>query len=240
VRSRRFRAADLKVFLHSRVRCCARRYHRNAARCSLGLVPLLRFRRLLRSALRRGPISSHPSRKRAAPGGSRADRTREGGCCDWPEPAVHPAFRRHLSPRGQGGRASQVLRARRVGGPLPPRVPEGSTEVAPSGTFRWMSGRASRPVHRGGFVVARLSRSSLPCGRPRGGGPRAVRIRTCRNGFSSVVATTGAFRDPLPGHCVDGRSPGAVRTGSVGPTSSSPELGVGLQGRWSRTIGRNA
>jgi hypothetical protein len=50
----------------------------------------------------------------------------------------------------------------------------------------------------------------------------------------------GAVWDPLPGHNVDGRSPSAFRTGSSGPTSSSPELGGGLQGRRSRTFGRNA
>jgi hypothetical protein len=188
VRSRRFRVADLKVLLHSRVRCCVRCCHRNAARCSLGLVPLFRSQRLLCMGLRRVPDSSHPSRKRATPGRIRAEWTREGGICDWRPPAVHPAFRRHLTPGGQGGRISQVQRVRRVGGPLPPRVPWSPAEAVPSGAFRWMAGRASRPGHRGGVVVARPNRSSVPCGRPRGGGPPAGRDRSCRNNSSSEVA----------------------------------------------------
>jgi hypothetical protein len=210
-RSRHLRVADLKVLLHSRVRCCARCCHLDAARCSLGLVPLLRFRRLLRSALRRGSISSLPSRKRDAPGGSRADWTREGGFCDWPEPAVHPAFRRHLSPGGQGGRSSQVLRARRVGGPLPPPVPEGSAEVAPSGYLsldvrsgepsgasRWVHGRSAepklgtvRPPAR--WRPARCSNSNLP---------RRVLLRSsdggCRLGSATRSQRGWSLSERLP------------------------------------------
>jgi hypothetical protein len=159
--SRHFRAADLKVLLHSRVRCCARCCHQSAARCSLGLVPLHRFRRLLRSALRRGPSRAIPlERGPLQVGAVRIGHTRAVLAADLSQPP-HPAVRRHLSPGGQGGRSSQVLRARRVGDPLSSRVPSGSTEVVPGGSLSLDDRPASRPVHRDGFVVARLpSRSS--------------------------------------------------------------------------------
>lgn len=141
-----------------------------------------------------------------------------------------PQGARVADPRRSCEHVELVVRCR-------PRFPRVRPKSYFLGTTRWMTGRACRPVHRSGSLVARLSRSSLPCDLQRSGGPRAARIRTRRNGFSSVVAPTGAFRDPLPGHRVDGHSPGAFWTGSSGPTSSSPELGDGLQGRRSQTVG---
>jgi hypothetical protein len=164
--------------------------------------------------------------------------------------------------RGRYLRLAGASRAPRV--PASP-VPEGSgwpSLVGPASTSSWWSvaapgsrgfdrsrtswapfagcpvGRTVRYIEVGSWSLGRAGARCLAAARVVEA--RAAGIRTCRNGFSSVVATTGAFWVPLPGHCGDGCSPSAVRTGSVGPTSSSPELGGGLQGRRSRTFGRSA
>jgi hypothetical protein len=109
------------------------------------------------------------------------------------------------------------------------------------GAFRWMTGRrAARCTEMGSWslgcragarsrAAARVVEAREPLGlEPVETGRRPWQLRRVPSGIRYPV-TAGR-----------GCSPSAIRAGSGDPTSSSPKLGGGLLGRWSRSFGHGA
>lgn len=182
----RFQAADLKVLLHSRIRCGAGCCHHDVARCSLGLVSLRGFGRFVCSVLRRAPSPSGSSRRTVGGDVDRAGRhprTRSGS--GRPKPTVHSASRSLSHPGGWRWRRGRPWAPRfdGVGRPLPP-LPRPEPKTAWSLAFAGMTRTDEPPGHprwsRGRDSAGPKLCTARP---PRRGTRRGPRIRARRSGL---------------------------------------------------------